>query len=352
MKKLYFSLLTFLTTIASAQTPLLTSANHAPVVGDSYTRTQIDSSGAAALASITGSAAVWSFTTPITRTVTAGWYNALNTYSPGTAANTSTALTYPASSIAKVSTSDKSFYTTSSSDLQFWGGNITIQTIGADFLLSTGVKHAIYPMVYGQSSTTSAFTGTIASFVMGSISNGSAVVTYDGAGVLNLPGRSFGNVVRLKTRTYFEYVAGVTGSVTFENYDYYSLLNSKHPLFSVAASTITSSFGPPSIQFFAYVNADYLAISVEEVSKEVSAFKVFPNPTQSDFKISFVNENNLPASYQIINAIGQTIKSEKLISQKGKSEYNIETEGLHSGIYFVKTTVGTQSSVKKITINN
>lgn len=352
MKKLYFSLFTLLVAMGSAQNPLLTFANHAPVVGDSYTRTQVDSTGAAALATITGSTSVWTFTTPITRTVTAGWYNAVNTYSPGTAANTSTALTYPAASIAKVNTSDKSFYTTSSSGLEFWGGKITIATVAADFLLSTGVTHAVYPMVFGGSATTPAFTGTITSFVMGSISNGSAVVTYDGVGVLNLPGRSFGNVVRLKTRTYFDYVAGVTGSVTFDNYDYYSLSNSKHPIFSVAASTITSSFGPPSIQFFAYVNADYLAISVEEVSKEVSAFKVFPNPAQSDFKISFINENNLPASYEIINALGQTIKTEKLNSQKGKSEYYIETEGLHSGIYFVKTTVGTKSSVKKLTINN
>ncbi|HRD39548.1 MAG TPA: hypothetical protein PLC65_13020, partial [Bacteroidia bacterium] len=285
MKKLYFSLFTLLVAMGSAQNPLLTFANHAPVVGDSYTRTQVDSTGAAALATITGSTSVWTFTTPITRTVTAGWYNAVNTYSPGTAANTSTALTYPAASIAKVNTSDKSFYTTSSSGLEFWGGKITIATVAADFLLSTGVTHAVYPMVFGGSATTPAFTGTITSFVMGSISNGSAVVTYDGVGVLNLPGRSFGNVVRLKTRTYFDYVAGVTGSVTFDNYDYYSLSNSKHPIFSVAASTITSSFGPPSIQFFAYVNADYLAISVEEVSKEVSAFKVFPNPAQSDFKI-------------------------------------------------------------------
>lgn len=351
MKKLYFSLFSILAAIGSAQTPLLTSANHAPVVGDSYTRTQIDSTGASALASITGSAAVWNFTTPITRTVTTEWYMAENTYTTGTAANTSTALTYPATSIARVNANEKSFYTFPGSGMQFWGGKITIASVAADYLLSTGLTQAAYPMVYGGSVTTPAFTGTIASFVMGSISNGSAVVTYDGAGTLNLPSRSFSNVVRLKTRTYFDYTAGVTGSVTFENYDYYALSISKHPLFSVAASTITSSFGPPSIQFFAYVNAGYLAIGVDEVSKEVSSFQVFPNPAHSDFKISFVNENNSPASYEIINALGQTIKSEKLISQKGKSEYVIETESLHSGIYFVKTTVGTKSSVKKITIN-
>lgn len=353
MKKLYFSLFTILVAIGSAQTPLLTSANHAPVVGDSYTRTQIDSTGAAALASITGSTAVWSFTTPITRTVTTEWYMSENTYTTGTAANTSTALTYPATSIARVNTTEKSFYTFPGSGMEFWGGKITLLSIAADYLLSTGVTQAAYPMVYGGSVTTPAFTGTIATFVMGTISNGSANVTYDGVGTLNLPSRSFSNVVRLKTRTYFNYAAfTLTGSVTLENYDYYDLSLSKHPIFTVATSTITSSSSSPSTQFLAYVNADYLSIGVEEVNKEISSLKVFPNPAQSDFKISFINENNLPASYEIINALGQTIKSEKLISQKGKSEYNIETTGLHSGIYFVKTTVGTKSSVKKLTINN
>lgn len=352
MKKLYFSLFSILAAIGSAQTPLLTSANHAPVVGDSYTRTQIDSTGAAALASITGSAAVWNFTTPITRTVTTEWYMSENTYTTGTAANTSTALTYPATSIARVNANEKSFYTFPGSGMQFWGGKITLLSVAADYLLSTGVTQAAYPMVYGGSVTTPAFTGTIASAVMGSISNGSANVTYDGVGTLNLPSRSFSNVVRLKTRTYFDYAAlFITGNVTMENYDYYDLSLSKHPIFTVTNSTITSSSTTPSIQFLAYVNADYLSIGVEEINKEISSLKVFPNPAQSDFKISFVNENNLPASYEIINALGQTIKSEKLISQKGKSEYQIETEGLHSGIYFVKTTIGTKSSVRKITIN-
>lgn len=350
MKKLYFTLLTILSglTITTAQT--LTATNHAPAVGDSYSRTQLDSTGANSLANITGSSAVWSFTTPITRTVTAGWYNALNTYTNGSAVNTST-LVYPTSSIAMYNTNEKSFFTTSASDLKFWGGKITIASIGADFVLSAGVIRATYPMVFGSSVTTPVFTGTISSsFTSGSISNGTAVVTYDGKGTLNLPGRTFNNVVRLKTRTYFDYSAGIIGTVTFENYDYYDLNISKHPILTVAASTITSSFGPPSAQFYAYVNKDYMQVGINEPIKEVSNLNIFPNPANSNFNISLTNNNADAVSYEIINAIGQTVRVENLASLKGESQYSIDSNNLESGIYFVKVKVGEAISVKKITI--
>lgn len=332
----------------TAQT--VTVSNHSPVVGDSYSRTQVDSTSANSLANITGGSAVWSFTTPITRTVSAGWYNVVNTYTNGAAVNTST-LVYPTSSVAMFNTNEKSFFTTSASDLKFWGGKITIAGIGADFALSSGVTRASYPMVFGASVTTPVFTGSISSILAnGSISNGTAVVTYDGKGTLNLPGRTFNNVVRLKTRTYFDYSASITGQVTFENYDYYDLNISKHPLLTVAASTITSSIALPSAQYYAYVNKDYMQVGINEQTKEISNLNLFPNPAKSNFNISLTNENAEPVSYEIINAIGQTVRNEKLSASKGESLYSIEATAIESGIYFIKVTVGNAVSVKKLTI--
>jgi hypothetical protein len=350
MKKLYFTLLSIFSGLAFVTAQTLTVANHQPIVGDSYARIQVDSIGANALSAISGSTAVWNFTTAITRTVTGGWYNSANTYTPGSTVNTS-ALVYPSTAIARVNSTEKSFLTTSSSDLKFWGGKITIATFPADFVLSLGVIYAVYPMVYGVTATTPVFTGTISSGLgAGTISNGTAVVTYDGNGTLNLPSKTFTNVVRLKTRTYFDYSAGISGTVTFDNYDYYDLSRSKHPIFSVASSTITSSIAAPSIQYYAYVNKDYMAIGVNEFSKEIASLNIFPNPAKGNFNISMNNENAEVISYEMINVLGQIVRKENLGNSKGEVKFNIETSGIESGVYFVKVYAGNATSVKKITI--
>lgn len=344
MKKLYFSLFTLLSGLLAVNAQTITATSHAPVVGDSYSRIQVDSTGANSLSSITGASAVWTFTTANSRTV-----SVVNSYTTGS--SVSTGSMYPAGTIAKLGGAEKAFYKTSATDLKFWGGNVVIQGNTADFVFSTGVTQATYPMLLNDFTNTSSFTGTVtSSFGSGTISNGTATVIYDGSGTLSLPGRTFTNVVRIKTRTYFDFSLLVTGTVTFENYDYYDLSKSKHPLLTVAASTITSSFGPPSAQYYAYLNKDYMIVGVNELSKEVAGLNVFPNPAKSNFNIRLINENAEEVSYEITNTLGQTVRAENLVSSKGESVYSVETSNLEAGIYFVKVKVGNALSVKKITL--
>lgn len=347
MKKLYFTLLSIFSGLAIVTAQTVTVANHQPVVGDSYSKIQIDSTGILALSTATGNTAVWNFTTPNTRTVITGWYNSVSTYTPGSTVTSS--VTYPGGTLAKISGGEKSFYSTSSSDLKFWGGNVIILGNTADFVLSSGVTQAIYPMQYGDFMNSSSFTGSIVSgFAPGTISGGSGNVTYDGLGTLNLAGRTFTNVVRLKTRTAFNFNLIVAGTITFENYDYYELSKSKHPLLTVSASTITGAGN--STQYYAYINKDYMAIGVNELTNEISNLNIYPNPSKSNFNISLTNENAEIISYEMINALGQAVKKENLGNAKGEVKFNIETTGIESGIYFVKVFVGKSSSVKKLTI--
>lgn len=83
---------------------------------------------------------------------------------------------------------------------------------------------------------------------------------------------------------------------------------------------------------------------------ERSSVKLFPNPTQGNvaLKMNIKSESNY--SIQILNSLGQRIKS---ISQKGKlynGNQNIEinTSNLSSGVYFIKLNVNKESIVKKL----
>lgn len=342
MKKLYFTVLMIFGGLTVIKAQLLTQSNHAPVVGDMYDVYQIDSTGVTPGAS--GSSAVWNFTATPTRTTIL----ISNTYT--TAASITSGSIYPVASIAKTNLSSKNFYTSSSNQLNFWGGNVTIQSQSADYVFSSAAIHAKYPMSLG-TTTNSSFSGTIYSGLgNGTISNGTATCTGDGTGTLNLPARTFTNVIKVMTYTQFDFtVSFITGTVKQLNYDYYSPLT-KYPLFTITSSTISSSVSTDQIADIVLINKDYQYVGVNENVKEIASLNIFPNPAKNNFNLSFVNENADVVSYELTNTLGQTIKKENLGNEKGLVNYSVNITDLQAGVYFVKVNAGTKSSTKKITI--
>ncbi len=327
-------------TVSNAQ--LLTQSNHAPVVGDKYDMYEIDSTGVTPGAS--GGSAIWNFTATPTRTTI------LVTNNYTTAASITSGSIYPVASVAKVNNSGKNFYTSSGTALNFWGGNITIQTTSADYVFSNAAIQAKYPMSLG-TTTNSAFTGTVYSALgNGSISNGTATCLGDGTGTLNLPLRSFSNVIKVMTYTKFEFAVSIaTGTVTQLNYDYYSPLT-KFPLFTITSSTISSNLAADVYSTIALLNKDYQYVGINESVKEIASLNIFPNPAKNNFTLSFVNENADIVSYELTNTLGQSIKKENLGNEKGLVNYNINITDVQAGVYFVKVNSGLRSSTKKITI--
>ncbi len=342
MKKLYFSFIIIFGGLTVSNAQLLTQANNAPVVGDKYDMYQIDSTGVTPGAS--GGSAVWNFTTAPTRTTIL----VSNNYT--TAASITSGSIYPVASVAKVNNSGKNFYTSNSNQLNFWGGNITIQSQSGDYVFSNAAIQAKYPMSLG-TTTNSAFTGTVYSGLgNGSISNGTATCLGDGTGTLNLPLRSFSNVIKVMTYTRFEFVVSIaSGTVTQLNYDYYSPL-SKFPLFTITSSTISSNLASDVYSTLALINKDYQYVGINESVREIVSLNLFPNPAKNNFTLNFVNENADAVSYEITNTIGQSVKKENLGNDKGLVNYNINITELQAGVYFVKVNAGSRSSIKKITI--
>lgn len=350
MKKLYFIALSFFAglTIINAQV-VLTQANHAPSAGDTYVMYQIDSIGVTPGAS--GSSAVWNFTATPTRTTIASTNSCV----------ASTNTMYPVGAIARATgTAAANYYTSTSGQLNFWGGNIKISIVNADYVFSTPAVHASYAMVYN-STATSTFVGTVTSGTnSGSISGGTSTVTADGQGTLNLPNRSFSNALRVKTYTGFNFSVpafGANGSVKQETWDYYSNLTNYPstkivPLFTILTNTIDLTSPLPNTQTntLVLINKDYEYVSITENSSEVAELNLFPNPADNNFNLIFINEKAEQAAVEITNSLGQLVKKENLANTKGLVKHNIDITNINAGVYFVKVNVGNRSSIKKLTI--
>jgi hypothetical protein len=350
MKKLYFLVLSFFAGLTLTNAQILTQSNHAPVAGDAYVMLQQDSLAITPGAS--GTSAVWNFTSS-TRTTIA--------ITNSCAAGTSTL--YPVGSVARtIGTAAANYYTSSSTELNFWGGKFTALSQNIDYAFNSGAIHASYPMVYNTTAT-STFVGSVSSGTNnGTISNGTSTVLVDGQGTLNLPNRSFSNVLRVNTYTGFNFSLPLgfitaTGNVKQQSYDYYSNLstfpsNKLNPLFSIVSNTITVTAPLSTVIASSSVllNQDYEYVSITENSSEVSELNLFPNPATNNFNLVFVNENAQQVTVEITNALGQLVRKENLANTKGLVNQSVNIAGIEAGVYFVKVNVGEKSSVKKLTI--
>lgn len=350
MKKLYFTLLSFFAGLTLTNAQVLTQANHAPLAGDAYVMYQQDSLAVTPGAS--GSSAVWNFTSS-TRT----------TIAVTNSCSASTSTLYPVGAIARATgTAAANYYTSSSSQLNFWGGRFTALSQNVDYAFTSGAVHAAYSMMYNTTAT-STFVGSVSSGTNnGTISNGTSTVTVDGQGTLNLPNRSFANAIRVNTYTGFDFslplgFVTAVGNIKQQSYDYYTSLanfpsTKLNPLFSIVSNTITVTAPVATViaSSAVFLNRDYEYVSITENSSEVAELNMFPNPADNNFNLIFVNENAADVTVEISNAIGQVVQKENYTGAKGVSAQNVDVAKLQSGVYFVKINVGNKTSVKKLTI--
>ncbi len=344
MKKFYIGIFNIGCIVSAlAQTTALTQANHAYIIGNTFKTT--DAGTVATSPGPSGPGVTWNFSSLAIGTMTT-----VNTAT--TVASTGSAAAYPSASVAVVGGSNNSFYSSTATDLLYWGGNFNIQGQNVTLGYTSPAAYAKYPMSYN-TTTTSVVSGTVITAIGTGNFAGTCTNVADGTGTLQLPARTFtSNILRVMTKSVLNYtVSIVTGMLTLENYEYYNSALSKSPMFSILNSTLTASLGGgPWIQALLNVNTDYASVGVNETLKEISNLNLFPNPAKTNFNLSFVNENGENSSYEMINALGQTIRKENLGNEKGNLKHNINLEGIDSGIYFVKIYVGNSTLVKKITV--
>lgn len=83
----------------------------------------------------------------------------------------------------------------------------------------------------------------------------------------------------------------------------------------------------------------------------ISRFTVYPNPSNAGFvNLLFSSELQSDVTISLSDLNGRTLSSEKATIDGGLNSYRLSTEGLSSGVYFVKVIAGSTASIQKIVI--
>lgn len=338
MKKIYSTFLAALF-VGGLNAQTLTQANNAPIIGDAFGTRQCDSTAISAGAN--GAGATWNYSTIAIRTATTN-------YAGVSVATTGSTSAYPSASVAVgVGVNKYSFYSSTAGSLSYWGGNVIIGGQNAVLSYTSPSCMANYPMSLG-SSTTATVGGSLTILAQNGTFTGTVTASGSGTGTLMLPSATFNNVLKVTTTQNF--VGTITlgsANITMIRYDYFSP-TAKYPMFTIATSTVVS-FAGTNTETIVTVNTAF-SLGVKENQNTVANLNFYPNPAKGNLNVSFTNPNGENASYEMINAIGQTVKKESLSNEKGQINQNISLEGIESGIYFIKVYVGSSASVKKVTV--
>lgn len=319
MKKILLSLSVLSVLGVNAQ---LTQANHTPSFWDPvYSTNQCDTI-MTGVPGATGAGAVWSYT-PTVRT------SILNTYTTSLSSNASF---NPADAVVSASANNSSYYKTNSATiLPYYGGNISVNGVSAIAKYASPAIVAVYPMALN-TSTSSVTSGTVnvtSPFPITAPFTGNCNVLADATGTLNLPGRSYLDIVRLTTTQ--NLIASGTATINLLTYDYYSPGSSKAAILSIQSSTI-SSFSGTSTQTITTLQKDYLTVGLKEAKVNASAVSVFPNPASS--AINFSAANTEAYKVTVYDITGKAIATE--LFDDSKSKLNVSS--FNDGIYLYTIT--------------
>lgn len=339
MKKIY-SLFAAAICISSLNAQTLTQANNAQIVGDVYSTVNCTTVGITPGGNGAGQTFNFSGLSVLTTTSTSNGV---------TVASTGSAAAFPSAGVAMQTGTANSFYSSTAGALSYWGGNLTI---GGQAVLMTYTLPALMNYPVSLSSTNNGNIAGTASHPLAGTGPfvGTSTVTGAATGTLMLPGGyNFNNALKVVSSLVTNFTVTIgSGSYAMVKYDYY-VPSQKFPMATIVTETIVSVAGTTT-ETVVVLNTNYTTGVKESANNTLSNVVVYPNPAKDNINLNFVNENAENVSYQIINVIGQTVREQNIPSAKGETLYNVNLNGMESGIYFIKLTVGNKTAVNKITV--
>ena len=352
MKKIYLSLLTVLTGLSvNAQ---LTQAVHAPSVGYTYQMYQCDSLNINPGAS--GANASWNFASIVTHS------NILSTYVTSAASNPS----YPTATVAVAySANNTSYYNSTATALNYFGGNITAGAVQAAVIYTNAAVFAVYPMALN-TMTNSAIAGSVSvtsPLPASGTFTGNCHVMADGTGTLTLPGTNttFTNALRVMTSQTLDIVTSfANATLTQVTYDYYSV-DIRNPLFTIATATavIGGPFGGTTTQTI--VTRDKNAnttttttptptttVGLAENEANAVNFSVYPNPSAS--YVNFTTDSPNAKQVTVYDITGKLTDRQTFNDGKIK----LDVSNYNTGLYLYSIIGSDNRTLKtgKITVSH
>lgn len=191
---------------------------------------------------------------------------------------------------------------------------------------------------------------------------GNATVTADAWGELQMPlGVTIDSVLRVKT---VEYVITDTIVITFPPItlnpfeinatyiNYYKPSISKFPLLSYVTGSIKQDGNVVDSTNNFISQYPLLNVGVEEINKNLTAFNLFPNPSNNQMvTVDLTVEDNSLLKIDLLNKLGQKVKTIfNGQSSLGRNKFEIDTNNLSAGIYFVNITIDGNSVAKKLVL--
>jgi len=328
MKKVILPLLGLSAVTISAQT--LNQSTHAPAVGDIYVYYQADPGSLPSSLGNVGSGNLFNFSGLNIFTNTTFTSQGITTAATGSMA------AYPNANVAVKTGGDVTFYNSSSTKLEFYGGSMTIGGYPVILNYSTPAVYATYPMSLGTTNTNTV-SGTIDA--MGNSGNfkGTVSFTANATGTIQVPGATYSNVIRVQTQQNLTFTVNIIqGTLTVNQYDYYvpdysnfPNPNNNWPILTVQASTITSTpIGGTSIQTVVNICKNYQTLNVPNINLQSQNIIVLPNPVKDNLLI--ITNNTTLHKIQILDINGKIIKEINPISN------TIDCSSLSNGTYFLQ----------------
>lgn len=191
------------------------------------------------------------------------------------------------------------------------------------------LKSLELPMTVGDSYT-DAIAGVVNIMGADFPATGSATVTCDGAGTLQVSGDVISNVIRIKLVETID--ASITvpfpvsGTVTRTVYSYYDLANDKQPILVHATLDITSDVLNDNYTAVYYAGTP-MFMEVDE-NTEMS-FSIFPNPSSD---LVTINLTQPVSQVTIYNAVGQIVFQQNQVN----NSMTVNVSNWRPGIYVVQ----------------
>ncbi len=326
----------------------LTKANNEPAVGDLTIKKGFDSVGV--VPKNTGAGLTWNFGAYTQNTVTTS-----SNYSLATAASESSL--FPNANLVEYSSSsDKLFWrSTSTPTTQFEMHGIYLNG-GIELNLTPDPAIiAIWPVSMG-SSITDVGSGTLSLGTSTGVVSNTITNSATGTGTVILPGNvSFQNMLQVKTtQTLFATGGSGLGSFTISikstDYNYYHS-SQKYPLLVVSyENQIQNSILGPTVTTTAKIEVNNAVITGINDKNFDATFQIYPNPAKNSFNVELSNTSNESGIIELYNSNGLLVETIKL-GNESLLKRNIDISQYSSGLYFVRTTLGTKSSTRKLVID-
>ncbi len=321
MKKISLLFSIFVTGYCMSQ-PILTKANTAPTIGDSYTYSRINWNGSPGAS---GANQTWDFSNIVTTTTVQ-----MDFVSPSTCPSFSS---FPTANVS-----------TNIGSIQYDYNNITNSAWERVGLYATGVPVPYsnpedilhFPFTYNNTYV-DAFGGTFTSGILFQRA-GTVTVTADGYGTLILPNSTINNVLRVKVVE--DYGDSNNGSELYHyNIDIYMFY--KIGIHTPILALTHYSQGSTVVNYGNYIDDPNLKIEKKKVEK----ISIYPVPASNQLFIDWNTESTSIKTIQVYNTLGS------LIYTSTETINSIDISRFDNGIYFLHIWDGEDTVVKKFIKN-